>query len=692
MKVVNRSGGGRDGIALVIVLGFLTVLTIMAVAFAVAMRTERLAANVSLHGIRARHLTHAALAQATSTLDASLRNNQLVYPTVSGVASTGSDSLNPPLLDSSATSASGRYVPAAMLPGASAAGQWIDVLEGSVLVGRTAYVAVDCAGLLDISRIGGSARDVGASPAEIQLNTTLVPTINNVAQFLASRGNTWKRFESIPDLMAAPYLNAASGSSCLNVFSAFPTGRLDTATFEAAPQVFIGGALGPADSTRIRDAFVAMGTVPDAADAALAVIDYADADHRPGNLASFCMEDVPMINEIIVTNVLEDTGGTYVNKYKVLVEVWYPFDGADRTATFTVGARATYGGVSAGLTPSPLNTTAVLSETSWSLDTFAVGALPAGAAWQTSPGTTNLASLVNATVTLSEVWIEAGGIRLDEVRNLVVPIGTGFAPGPLPISLVQSRSADDPRLNWDGADAAQWRNLAPAAPTPGAVNGSLSTAAPGDGSTVMYVANRDIQVPGELGFLPYSKTKHWQTIDLLATNVPVLTYFTTSTGGTVQGLVNPNSPAADALASVFLDQPIESYPGAPGGRKVNLNEARALGQALSAAGPFANLGDIGAIGPAAVDGAVAGLDPLQRESIIRNAASLFSCRQNLFLVFVAGQSIMDGDADGTAGTNEVMAESRAVALWWRDPYPTVPSGGGAKRNNNLVRFFRWLDD
>jgi len=53
MKARYAESSGREGVALVIVLGLLSVMTILGVAFAVAMRVERLAARNAAHAVRA---------------------------------------------------------------------------------------------------------------------------------------------------------------------------------------------------------------------------------------------------------------------------------------------------------------------------------------------------------------------------------------------------------------------------------------------------------------------------------------------------------------------------------------------------------------------------------------------------------------------------------------------------------------
>ena len=65
MTKINKSSDNynyhQQGVALIMVLGLLSVMIIMAVSFAIAMRTERLAAGNYLDSVRAKQLVRGAL-------------------------------------------------------------------------------------------------------------------------------------------------------------------------------------------------------------------------------------------------------------------------------------------------------------------------------------------------------------------------------------------------------------------------------------------------------------------------------------------------------------------------------------------------------------------------------------------------------------------------------------------------------
>ena len=61
--------GARRGVALVIVLGMLALMTLLAVAFSIYMRTERMASGNFKSDVRTRQLLHAALTRAIADIN-----------------------------------------------------------------------------------------------------------------------------------------------------------------------------------------------------------------------------------------------------------------------------------------------------------------------------------------------------------------------------------------------------------------------------------------------------------------------------------------------------------------------------------------------------------------------------------------------------------------------------------------------
>ena len=65
----------RQGIALIMVVGMLALMMVMGVAFAIFMRTERVAAGSFRTDVRARNLLQVALHQAIEAIDTSMMNS-----------------------------------------------------------------------------------------------------------------------------------------------------------------------------------------------------------------------------------------------------------------------------------------------------------------------------------------------------------------------------------------------------------------------------------------------------------------------------------------------------------------------------------------------------------------------------------------------------------------------------------------
>ena len=114
MKNTDQNRQNRkSGVALVIVLGLLAVLTTLAVAFAIAMRVEHMAAQNYADAVRAENLVHAGFASAMEWIDGSMTvPAPLTYPRwtsgtqlVEAVASTGNSGPCGDLLTGEATNA-----------------------------------------------------------------------------------------------------------------------------------------------------------------------------------------------------------------------------------------------------------------------------------------------------------------------------------------------------------------------------------------------------------------------------------------------------------------------------------------------------------------------------------------------------------------------------------------------------------
>ncbi|MBN1556514.1 MAG: hypothetical protein JW951_00040, partial [Lentisphaerae bacterium] len=88
-------GERRRGIALVICLGMLSVMMVLAVSFAISMRTERVAAGNAVEIMKARQLVYGALSRALWDIERDMARNSMVgYPAHWGVETAAADFKN----------------------------------------------------------------------------------------------------------------------------------------------------------------------------------------------------------------------------------------------------------------------------------------------------------------------------------------------------------------------------------------------------------------------------------------------------------------------------------------------------------------------------------------------------------------------------------------------------------------------
>ncbi|MFH0952977.1 MAG: hypothetical protein V1873_01465 [Verrucomicrobiota bacterium] len=714
-----RSRKGKEGIALVIVLGFLAVLLTLGVAFAISMRTERLAARNYVDNVKAHQLMQVAVARSLSSISADL-NAQAnpEYPAWTNYYSTDSGSCTD-LLSGVACG----YVPKSLQRSASNAApsvEWASIRNNdNKLIGRYGFLAVNCSGLLDANCIGGLPHTYGTNAAEISDSTVVIAEISDSGNFRLSRTQN-KRFESLPELYwlgrSAPvFMNPASYPDSLFVYSYFASNQwLDTVDVLHAP-LFIGGDEASVMNARpqIEAEFTAMGVMPaDAAIAARNVVDYLDANNEPGNgigVENFCTEPVPMINEIVITNTIgayNDGAGNdvYINRLDIMVELWYPFVGYSNPNDYTVELIVLSSGPTpqfCPMRPPPAAKAVVLKPWPGGGGRYRIVPMPPVIATYStpsaSPSVPSLPTQVGFDLKVREGNNNPNGVIVDAIRpqSTVIQWNSALvaavpAVGSTNNTPVYRKEADDPRINWDWVT--QWRDRSAASDSLGQQNSALTYSSSAE--TNMYVRNyADLRVVGELGMLLYGNTP-WRTIRLLDPGaLPILDRFTASTNAFRKGLVNPNTLNSNVLAAVFYDVVPEGWPG-EGGPGLTAEEALAAATNMICFRPYVNVSDIARMTEAKLGDSIRGagtnlLNPLELEGIIRNTAGLLSTRQQLFTIILAVQSVDDVDGDGSIGADEVRAEQRAVAVVWRDPYP---ESGPNSRHRTFVRFFRWLTE
>ena len=713
----------NSGIVLVIVLGMLTVMVLLAVTFAVSMRTERLAAGNAADTVRARQLVQVGLARAMSQLASDLGANGLAggtggkaYPYWNATNSyfTNDPSGNPCwstnvyLLAADRANEATNYVPRALWADATNADltnpshHWLPVdsliFDGGVLVesnrmGRVAYLILNCSGLLDANYAGGAAsgRQFGTNPAEIAIaHLGEFGSVGAALDFKTKR-STDIRYETVAELNALADINIKPVTNLFVYSRSLPgywQANVNPAFNCVGTQVNLSGTA--ADlilrRTEITNAFTNIGFGPFEAGVLFSnLIDYVDADSTPSNF-DYCIESVPMINEVVVSSkVTVANSGSATPGYKnytitpaVYVECWYPFV-SNSNGLFDINGSVTFS--AAGILPAPVNV-----PFSASLGTFSSGGFPFKICCSPPPYGPYDVPQVNPVKLISSITLSiiSNAIPVDQIAIPVVLTNENDGLANNTYITYASAECRDPRFNANPENPNYWQKRA---------GHSLSNInvwpgglyPPGsDGDENMYVANRPLKSVAELGCLVYS-TDPWKTVKLYGSDRRrVLDVFGFSTNvndvlmtNTVyRGLVNCNTNAAsNALAAVFAGMPIDQYPGGSFDT-LGMTEAQSFVSKLFAGGICTNLSDVGR-NLSSVDFTFpSGMNELQREAYFRNACGLLNLRQNVFTIIIEAQAASSGNIPRNP------AKQRAVAIVWRDPYT----------GEMFVRHIKWLED
>ena len=719
----------RSGIALIIVLGFLALLTVLVVAFAVMMRTERIASRNYSDAVRAKQMVQVGVARVQAELDAQAGVTgggrvQFTYPPWDTMNSAG-PMLNTNFTDALISGDATNFLPLSVLSFATSAAVnagWTNIyVTNDTLVGRIAYTVVNCSGMLDMNFVGGATKRYGgSSPSEISISNAFLPEFIGTApvSFPPDRATRTVHFESMPDLMVGArsfYAGAPGFPSNSFIYSRAPNGYLVPGTDQVRTQLWIGGdsAYIASKQPEILSAFGQFGDVPDTLSLFRNLLDYVDTDQKPIDQgASFGTEAVPMVNEVvlIVSNQSNGAGAKFF--FTPRVELFFPFAGITNKSTFKLQVGIIFSGTPVPATYKPPNYNVTVntikpSSGDWTQGIYYVtlpGDFGPAIGLSTNPVTSwgGLKAGVLCRLTL-------GGDTVDQVaKDASTMLNIDLSGLPMTASGYNESygmACNDPRFNYDVNNINIWK---PVGATPGA-SGRLTTLSnenvgvvtyatdpTADGTNLMYVRDSAMTNTGELGFLAYDPNKPWHTIRLLDDGAQrahrVYDYFTVHTNGFTQGLVNPNAKSIGVLMSTLWGACTNFSPTPDGFNGWNVsNEVAnfATGiRTLSSSMPMTNISDIGIMGASGFW--PAGAPKWFKESVVRHSADLWSARQNMYTVFIAGQALRrePGKAsDALVDDNtEVVAEQRAVAVIWRDPFPV--NGVHEQR----VVFFKWLPD
>lgn len=738
----------RDGIALVVVLGFLAVLTIMAMGLVVSMRTERLASKSYLDMVNARLYCNVGLADSMVWVEEFLatanEENFVVAPCFRGANSKNwsqyfwmlpsrdpvvrnpedYDTFQNSFFDGIGTNFL-PYVPIRYryeLPSGtndvSKMGvQWIHTTDPSGKVnGRYMYMIFECSAFVDVNylrreivpgfRTGGDW-DMITDPDQFfpdRENDSRYETERDVAdgnewveQTMAASAD-WFHFSYSPPMQRIKALREDG----LNRVEFIEDLNIDGSNTSKAVVLPVSAAGIMAKRNDIEEAFRALadsatwrnaeGRV-DKEDLFELLVDYCDSDFTPenNNFNRASIEPVPMVNEIVVSS------------NTVSVEVWCPYVG-ESTARYS-------GSFDIDVEIDGISGTLSANMPAWSSDVEPPLPKSFEVALPSAPS--------NSTMTV-KVSLRGSGGRLDEVTLDGVPIG-------------KSLQCNDPRFNHV---ASQWKQYD--APTLDALNKNmLATCVPAidntapylvDGDYMMYCANDDLDCAGDLGYLPVAP---WRTLKLYEdsrNNVvdmdPVLDYLSMQ-DEVAYGKCNPNagSHLARTIQSIFdaHNQVAGGYLGMFMSETNNIKDeflyenlistGHGFGRNLmvgfrSNGMPSINLSDFGDRLFRWDKGGIfrnksklswfkdqSATDPqyseLRLEHLMRRASALASIRQNLFLVCIWAQKLGTPQGGETEWNSyPILSEAQAVALAWRDPYPVANDN---QYHPKFVRYMRWME-
>ena len=383
---LKRKRPDRNGVALIAVLGFLSVLVVMAVALLISMRTERLASEVALDDVACRILLEGVLSRAMSEVDMDYGHgtNMAIRRPKAGAIAVSDDGMNTNSIGSAFQLLGGKaldWIPKMYLNSSdpdyngtnkAASARWIlvrddlnpDLNHQTNIIGRFAYISFDCTGMMDANLFTNPVqRGVGISVSEISI--AYLPDVmgylynkdesekrSSEENFFKNKAN-YSRFGTFPEIL---FLNdgvpnasgypEAQALSLTNVNNLMPyslcydAGWWDWSATNwnwkagdyGAPNNIGDWTNNPANAY---NAFLGVGfTAAQASNMAVCYQDYVDTDSLPGgttnpvaNPSILCCETIPMINEVIFTNELTSDGVNVTLNTWIDVEVWYPFLG-----------------------------------------------------------------------------------------------------------------------------------------------------------------------------------------------------------------------------------------------------------------------------------------------------------------------------------------------------------------------------
>lgn len=351
----------KTGSALIIVVGAITVLVVLVVAFTVAMRYQRVTAWNKSNYIQVRQLCNMALEYALQDINATMEgycypfwgNRKPAYAS-EAMCSDGS------LMCSNIISYTilTNIIPASIWSDAFQAitnCRWMNVrtYDGSTTNARIAYLVINCSGFLDANVIGGACSTFRTNISEVDLSG--LNDISNTNAFFTDRSRhrryeTFSEFCKLNSGLTLPVSNLFIYSYDVGDEKYFTsTNKLGTMSAELYPRLCVNkiadyngytnsgtdAAIYTSDTnfmeqywTPLTNILVASGfNTAEATNIVWTLINYLDPDRLPISDSPYpwqeanACEDVPLINEIVL---MEEINATNYY-YRFVVELWFPF-------------------------------------------------------------------------------------------------------------------------------------------------------------------------------------------------------------------------------------------------------------------------------------------------------------------------------------------------------------------------------
>jgi len=730
---------------LVVVLGFLAILTLMAVGMAISMRTERLASSSYLDMVRARLCCEAALADAMSLMDEiattpeisatnrfmpnfmhyldATQQEQILpsghYPAgyfkqsvISSIDSyigdSNADVFTNSLIDGLAENFKpympGRFYRAMYsAPGyygtdlIQGKAQWIhttkETADGVVTNGRFMYIILNTTAQVDLNYV-----DQSVQPSGFKIRSGHGLSLSGShSQFMGELADD-VRYETTRDISDSnPYIKGQGGA--WEQIQAAPSYVIPFSYFPPMRRIEIGN--GQIELGR-RPAFLSQDHAEWSRDDISAAFDEwindaswknaegaASAEDLYGLLLDYVDEDfVPQDPEGIGVEAIPMINEFMVASNMLSVEVWAPFFG-NSDERFS-GEFELSGSVDG-------------------MDFDAAASLPAAAEGNPpAPLRVDIPLSDNPSNAQFRVVFETK----DQDGNVLDRVSRDS------VELNESWQCNDPRFNHLPS---QWKT---AEETLGAINDEVAEYADNpdngdyvkDGDYLMYCANRSLRCTGELGYLPVAP---WRTIKLYEDSRtgrvdldPALDFFTMfPTNVPMYGLICPNgqAPAWAVPQKMILW-------ASDGARDFESYTHRTFFKEHNSLVRLPNISDLGNYlytMPEDTDwpyhyfqsgfnddtaDVVEEYKPLQEanpedyseirlEHAMRRVSALYHVRQSHYTVLLWAQTLGAGE-DGSRHGYEIKSEAQAVALVWRDPYPVSNQD---QSHRKFVRFMRWME-